>query len=61
MVSGGLAPSGGLLFLQPMPTGIEYWFYGFFHTPCYQAYGSLRTIGADILEITEDHGISGWF
>ena len=30
MVSGGLAPSSGLLFSHPMSTGIEYWFYGFF-------------------------------
>ena len=38
-----------LLFSHPMPVGIGYWFYGFFHTLCLFAYGdtimSLRYSG----------------
>jgi len=60
VISGGLAFNSRLCFSHPMPVGIGYWFYGFFHNLCHLAYGSLRIVGAETLEITEDHGISGW-
>lgn len=33
----------------------------FFHTLCHQEYRSLRILRAETLEITEDHGMLGWF
>ena len=50
-----------LLFSHSMTTGIGYWIYGFFDILCHQAYGSLHIIEAEVLWITKDHGISGWF
>jgi len=35
----GYALSRGFVVFTPMLVGIGYWFYGFFHTLCYYAYG----------------------
>jgi len=45
VASGGWAPSSGLLFSHPIPVSIR----------------EFALIGAEVLGITEDHGISGWF
>ena len=54
--SDGYAPSRGFVVFIPMPTGIGYWFYGFFYTLCNYAYRSLRFIEDEVLWTTEDHG-----
>ena len=50
VVSGGWAPSSRL-FSHPIPVGIGYRFYSFFHTLCHQAYRNLRIVEAEVLWI----------
>jgi len=47
----------GFLFSYPMPVRIWHWFYDFFHTLCYYAYGSLRIVEPQVLWIMEHDGM----
>ena len=58
----GLASSSGSLFSHPMPVGVGYWFHRFFSfTPFATRHTGVRALLGQTLEITEDHGVSGWF